>query len=117
MSNPSKEKSHDVVLLHSPTDDGNGLRALRSRPGRVELAEIRPLKEGKPLDTAAEVVSLHPRKESPLLWDVAVQYSPRQASSSEHSGPPRFTTGQYRGNWEAVFGKKGTSATDKRTLN
>ena len=35
----------DVVLLHSRTEDGQGIRALRARARQLELAEIRPLKE------------------------------------------------------------------------
>lgn len=101
MGKAEQKKSHDVVLLHGPTDDGGGLRALRSRPGRLELAEIRPVKKGAPMH-AGELVQLKARKGSPLLWDVDVQYS--AAEEQGHDGPARVTSEQYRRNWEEAFG-------------
>lgn len=116
------EKDHDVVLVHGRTEDGQGLRALRSRPGKLEMAEIRQVQKGKPL-TAGDMVSLKPREESPLLWDVDVQYSSGEESTSV--GPPRVTSDKYRSNWDSVFGKKRRRARgagkagvpDKNTLN
>ncbi len=113
---------HDVVLVHGRTEDGHGLRALRSRPGKLEVAEIRQVQKGKPL-AAGDVVSLKPRDESPLLWDVDVQYSAGEESSAV--GPPKVTSQKYRSNWDAVFGKKKrkrlgagkAKAPDKNTLN
>lgn len=117
----SKSEDHDVVLVHGRTEDGQGLRALRSRPGKLELAEIRKLKEGQPINTG-EVVSLQPRQESPLLWDVDVQYSVGEESSTV--GPPKVTSQKYRSNWDTVFGKKRRQrkpargkTPDKDTLN
>ena len=47
---PPPEKSDDVALVYSPTDDGEGLRIVRSRgDGNLELAEVRQAPEGKPL--------------------------------------------------------------------
>ena len=69
----SLAKPHDIVLVHGRTQDGEGLRALRSRSERLELAEIRPARDGQPLQGSAELVQLRPRKESPLLYDVDVQ--------------------------------------------
>ena len=114
-------EDHDVVLVHGRTEDGQGLRALRSRPGKLEVAEIRKLQKGKPL-TSGELVSLKPREESPLLWDVDVQYSVGEESSTV--GPPKVTSQKYRSNWDTVFGKKRRQrkpargkTPDKDTLN
>ena len=101
--NSSPSKDHDVVLLHSRTEDGQGVRALRSRPSKLELTEIRPIKEGKPL-MAGEVVRLRPRQESPLLCDVDVEYS-LETEGGDHDGPPRVASRAYRDNWDAVFGR------------
>lgn len=109
-SSPSKD--HDVVLLHSRTEDGQGVRALRSRPSKLELTEIRPVKQGKPLMTG-EVVRLRPRKESPLLCDVDVEYS-SETAAGDHDGPPRVASRAYRSNWDAVFG---TARRKPRVLN
>lgn len=102
-SNDSPAKDHDVVLLHSRTEDGQGVRALRSRPSKLELTEIRPVKKGKPL-MAGELVRLRPRKESPLLCDVDVEYS-SESETGDHDGPPRVATRAYRHNWDTVFGR------------
>jgi hypothetical protein len=99
-----KTKGHDVVLLRGRTPDGKGVRAVRSRPERIDLAEIRPLQEGRPIHDA-ELVRLHPREESPLLYDVEVQYGERDQGSVGHEGPARVTSPEYRENWDAVFGR------------
>lgn len=99
-------KPHDVVLLHGTTEDGEGIRALRSRPKKLELAEIRPVKEGKPIMSGGEVVRLQQREENPLLYDVEVQHrEPAPKTHTDHAGPPRIASQEYRNNWEAIFGK------------
>ena len=111
-------KDHDVVLVQGPTEDGQGMRALRSRPGRLDLTELRPTSDGKPLN-GAELVRLKPRAESPALWDVDVQYADAhatdaQATDAARSGPPRVASAAYRRNWDAAFGKS-PSRTKRRS--
>jgi len=102
-----KQKPHDIVLVHGRTEDGEGLRALRSRPERMELAEIRPAREGKPLPAAAELIQLRRRAESPLLYDVDVQFGDAdRGGEASHGGPPKVASHKYRENWDAIFGKK-----------
>lgn len=98
----------DVVIMHSPTEDGQGVRAIRARPNRVELAELRPLKEGQPINSA-EVVKLKQRAETPL-FDVETVFKPEPAPSS---GPAMANSAEYRKNWDAIFGRK----RKKRPLN
>jgi hypothetical protein len=102
------DKTHDVVLIHGRTEDGAGLRGIRSRPGRLEATELRPAQEGRPLD--GELVRLHQRKESPLLCDVEVQFDTGEVRSG-HEGPARVANAAYRENWETAFGrhKKGAA--------
>lgn len=96
-------KDSDVVVLCSPTADGEGVNALRARRDRVELAEIRPLKEGQPV-VAGEVARLKPREETPLVCDVEVAYeAPRPPEYSAHAGPPRISSETYRRNWDRAF--------------
>ncbi len=117
-----KDETHDVVFLHSKTADGKGIRALRARPGRVDLTEIRPIKEGKPI-SSEEIVSLHPREESPLIWDVETKYKPEPVGTSTTDSQSRIGPGQvasnlYRQNWETIFGKvRKKSAREKHHLN
>lgn len=119
MSGETEEKpikSQDVVLIHGKTDDGKGLRALRSREERLELAEIRPMEHGKSIQ-GAEVVSLSPRKESVLLWDVKVEYDGRGAAPSDHAGPARVSSELYRRNWEVIFEAGSGPTKEKSALN
>jgi hypothetical protein len=104
------DKTYDVVLIHGRTEDGVGLRGIRSRPGQLEATELRPVREGRPLGQG-ELVRLHQRAESPLLCDVEVQFD-AGATRSGHEGPARVASGTFRENWEAIFGtgKKSVAA-------
>ncbi|MBI5536440.1 MAG: hypothetical protein HY898_27205 [Deltaproteobacteria bacterium] len=92
---------HDVVLVHGQTEDGEGVRVLRSRPGKIEAAELRAIKQGVPIQ-GAEVVRLRERDGSPVLWDVEVEYDGRDEAS--HKGPSRVSSRAYRDNWDRIFG-------------
>lgn len=113
-SSKPKPPPHDVVLVHGRTADGRGVRALRSRPNRLELAELRIPKEGQPLHPGGEIVQLKRREESPLLWDVDVKWRGEEVAdagsassgpeATGHAGPAQVATDRYRENWEAIFG-------------
>ena len=105
---PEASDKRDVALIHGRTADGEGLRILRQREERLELGEVRPLKEGRPIQ--GEVVSLKPRPNFPLLCDVSVELEAREAPSPRReperkSGPAQVATDTYRENWEAVFSR------------
>lgn len=107
----------DVVLLCSPTPDGEGVNALRARKDRLEVAEIRPLKEGQPV-VAGEVARLRPREEMPLVCDVDVTYSvPPPPAASNHAGPPRISSQSFRRNWDKVFKPARIRRPKKHELN
>jgi len=100
----------DVVLLHSPTEDGAGVRVVRARPGQLEAGEVRPAKDGQPLN-GAELVTLKPREDAPQLCDVEVLHArePRAEKRADaapaRSGPAQVATRAYRKQWDRVFGK------------
>src|SRR5512140_280852 len=71
-----EDADHDVVYLHSPTEDGDGVRVVRARQGKVEVGEVRPLAEGKPV--SGEIVTLRPRDGVPRVCDVKVEYAPAE---------------------------------------
>jgi hypothetical protein len=118
---PDAAKAEDVVLLHSPTEDGAGMRVLRAREGRLEAGVMRPLEEGKPI-VQGEVVKLTPRHregpDAPVLCDVEVQYAPPPAA---HSGKPvQVASKAYRESWDRIFEGAAPEATvevDQRRLN
>jgi hypothetical protein len=105
----------DVVLLHGPTEDGEGARVLRARGERFEAGEVRPMREGAPLAPRSEVVRLTPRRESPALFDVHVEHEvpPVPAETSRptsKAGPPQVATREYRESWERTFGPRRAKA-------
>jgi hypothetical protein len=106
----------DVVLLHSPTEDGEGVRVLRARDGKLEVGEVRPLVEGKAIH--AEVVRLAPREGNASICDVhTLMPAPKAAAlpageastpahkGLAHKGPAKVTTDAYRDAWDRVFVK------------
>ncbi len=114
-----KEKgaSEDVVLVHGRTEDGKGLEVLRKRGDTLAAGQMRPMEEGKAI--TGEVVSLRPRSESPLLFDVDVLHAPEPG----RAGPAQVSTDSYRAGWQAVFGgepkrrKPKPQGASKKSLN
>jgi hypothetical protein len=98
----SEQPDFDVVLVGGATEDGEGARVLRARPGQLEQGEVRPVREGKPLVPGAEVVSLEKRGEHPALYDVKTVHK----QEGTLSGPAQVATKQYRDSWERTFGRK-----------
>jgi hypothetical protein len=109
-------KATDVVLLHSRTDDGKGMRVIRARGGQIEAGEVRPLEEGKAI--TGDVVQLKPREGAPHLCDVSVAYSvpkataPAAETRASHNKPAQVANATYRDSWDRIFG-----APEPRDLN
>jgi hypothetical protein len=101
-------KEQDVVMIHSPTDEGDGYNVLRLRQSAIEVGQIRSLREGAPVH--GEVVKLAPRTEHERLFDVEVLVEgPKKEASSEaraRTGPAQVATDKYRANWDAIFGAR-----------
>lgn len=125
MAESESRTSQDVALLYAPTEDGAGARILRARNGTIETGEVRPAKEGQPLNKG-ELVRLRPRSETPSICDVEVIYretpvvapTPSGHGGAEPalaavglSGPAQVATESYRDNWDRIFG---TAATRRR---
>lgn len=109
------EKKVDVALIHGRTADGQGLRVIRRREDRVELADVRPLEQGKPIH--GEVVRMTPRADFPLLCDVETELPAPSASSHSHKGPAQVATDTYRKNWDAIFQPAPEDAAEPDLLN
>jgi hypothetical protein len=109
------KKPKDVVLVHSPTPDGDGVNVLRARRQGLELGTMRPLTEGRPIH--GEVVKLTPRSEMPMLYDVETELpQPGQGEAAKDapatraeearassSGPAQVASDSYRRNWDAIW--------------
>ena len=107
----AKKRSDDVVLVHSPTNDGKGYNVLRKRGDELSAGAIRSLEPGKPVH--GEIVRLRPREESPALFDVDVQVDATQQTGTGR--PAKVATDQYRDGWDTIWAKPKPAA--DRTLN
>lgn len=122
MTEPKKRPSLDVAFLYAPTDDGKGARILRARDGSFETGEVRPIKEGQPINQG-EVVKLTPRAGAPSLCDVEVLHQtstaadargqvapsdrPASVPTADAGGrPAQVATEDYRMNWDRIFGRR-----------
>lgn len=110
------DRPRDVVLVKGPTERGVSVVRVRSEEGgedQVEVGELRPVEEGKPIH--GDVLKLTPRPEHPRVFDAEVLASaPKRrsaptaesASALAHKGPARVTTDAYRENWDGIFGAR-----------
>lgn len=89
----------DVMLLAGKTE--KGLAVLRKQGETISAGELRPLEHGK--SVTGEVVSLTPRPEMPIVFDVKTEMP---APSSTRAGPARVSTSDYREGWNAIWGRK-----------
>jgi hypothetical protein len=118
-SEPPRPKE-DVVFIHGPADGGEGYRVLRKRDDTLEVGEIRPVQEGRPL--SGDLVKLKARPEHDRLFDVEVMVSREEIAEKAatamgegpkpprpHAGPAQVATASYRANWDTVFGRRGDS--------
>lgn len=103
-------KPTDVVLVHGRSEDGEGIRVLRTRNGELFSGELRALKHGVPVGSG-EIVTLTQRAEHPLLFDVNTQLQlPEGTATSErpgHAGPARVSSDAYRANYDTIFKRQG----------
>jgi hypothetical protein len=97
----------DVVMIHSPHDDGEGYNVLRMRDGSLELGAIRNIREGAPIH--GDVVSLTQRKEHERLYNVETLVKAPRPPEPPRQGPAQVATDKYRTNWENIFGKTRSS--------
>jgi hypothetical protein len=107
-SDPAPPPKPDVVFVHGPAEGGEGYRVIRKRDQTIEVGEIRPVQEGKPLH--GDLVKLTPRKEHDRLFDVEVLVSreeTKQPAALGHAGPAQVASNAYRANWDAIFGPTG----------
>ncbi len=97
----SSKDPRDRLYVHSQSEHG-GYRVVRSRDDRVEVGELRSVREGQPI--VGELVKLTPTEEHDAVFDVEVLMEAPQPKT-EHAGPVRVSSAAYRTGWDRVFGK------------
>ena len=124
MAEDSKPTRRDVALLYAPTDDGKGARVVRSRDGAFETGEVRPVRDGQPINRG-ELVRLLPREDSPCVCDVEVLHAsgdaadaePHPSNAGERGRPAQVASDDYRTNWDRTFGAAARRSKSDRSLN
>lgn len=123
----TKQAPKDIAILSGPTEDGQGARVVRIREGgEVSAGEIRPVREGEPLNQS-ELVRLHPLDANKRVCAVEVLHAPASQGESAKPaaepeakrgvGPVRVSNEKYRQNWNAIFGSKDTPSDGDWSLN
>jgi len=114
-SKPSAPK--DIAILSGPTEDGQGAKVLRIREGDVSAGEIRPVRDGEPINQS-ELVRLHPLDAGQRVCAVEVLHAPAEQAQAEgkrkpgSAGPARVSNAKYRQNWSAIFERDGNQKGD-----
>lgn len=93
----------DVAFIVGKDEHGTHIVRRRSEEAPLEAGLLRPLREGKPIE--GEVVSLTPRQDVPLLFDVKSEL-PDPHGRVPHDGPAQVASEAYRRGWEAIYGQR-----------
>jgi hypothetical protein len=116
---PRAPAPKDIAIVSGPTDDGQGAKVLRIREGDVSAGEIRPVRDGEPVNQS-EVVRLHPLDPTQRVCAVEVLHAPAKPAKGAKdepetrgsAGPARVSNARYRQNWSAIFEREGSKKGD-----
>ncbi|MBI4700278.1 MAG: hypothetical protein HY744_03765 [Deltaproteobacteria bacterium] len=103
----------DLVFVHGEDEASGHYDVVRCRVGRIELGQMAPLCEGRPI--VGEVVRLKRRPEHPRLFDAqtllpAPTKREDAPEAAREAGPPKVASPSYRENWDAIFGRRSGAA-------
>jgi hypothetical protein len=93
----------DVAMVFGKDQYGTHILRRRSEDAPIEAGVLRPLQSGKPID--GEVISLKPRNDAPMLFDVTSEF-PSPVPRSTSVGPAQVASDAYRKGWDAVWGRR-----------
>lgn len=103
----------DVALVVGKDADGLHILRRRSEEGPIEAGLLRPMRQGKPI--VGEVVTLTPRQDLPMVFDVKSEFSPDNPLAPDgeqgndrpaSDGPAQVASDAYRKGWDAVWGSR-----------
>lgn len=87
----------DFVVLGPKTEDGRQTAIRHREDHTVELCEVYPVQDGRPISENSEIVQLS--GEGPVY----------RVESSTRKGPAKVANRAFRENYDAIFGKKAAS--------
>ncbi len=102
MAGTKNELHEDVAFLYSRSEDGRSYGVVRRRKEEIQVGTLQALEEGKPIH--GEIVSLRPRPDSAVLFDVETEHAVTTARQA--SGPPKIATKEYREGWDSIWSEK-----------
>jgi len=107
----------DVALVLGKDADGLHILRRRTEEGPIEAGLLRPMQQGKPI--VGEVVTLTPRQDLPMVFDVKTEFSTSMGRASADpaadeasgdrpalDGPAQVASDAYRKGWDAVWGSR-----------
>lgn len=94
----------DVAIVFGKDEQGTHILRRRSENAPVEAGVLRPLQSGKPID--GEVISLSPRSEAPMLFDVKSELPSPYPVARSTDGPAQVANDAYRKGWDAMWGRR-----------
>lgn len=97
--NKDDHPAEEFATLGPETDDGQ-LIIRHKADHTIELAELRPLEDGKPIDQDVEIVKL--TGEGPQ-YKIETLYKPDE---STRKGPAKVSTPRYKSGWDTLWGDK-----------
>jgi hypothetical protein len=98
---PKAKPKEDVLLVVGESEHGHAV--VRKRDEAIEIGELRPAQEGKPIH--GEMVRLKAREGGQgRLFDVETLVA-KPVVAAGH-GPAQVATDTYRANWDAIFGAR-----------
>ncbi len=98
------EPAGDVAVVLGKDENGTHILRRRSEDAPVEAGVLRPLQSGKPIE--GEVISLSPRSDGPLLFDVKSELPSPYPAARSTDGPAQVANEAYRKGWDAVWGRR-----------
>jgi hypothetical protein len=98
---PAAAAPKDLVLVGDRVSESGGYRVLRQREDRLEVGELRAMREGKPL--TGEVVRLHPTERHERVFECETLHEVEPTAKAT-PGPAQIATDKYRHNWDQIFG-------------
>jgi hypothetical protein len=98
------ESTGDVAVVFGKDENGTHILRRRSEDAPIEAGVLRPLQSGKPIE--GEVISLSPRPDAPLMFDVKSEIPSPYPAARATDGPAQVANDAYRKGWDAVWGRR-----------